>query len=147
MKTLNIFATIAVIVLFVAASCKKTEGNWKKMKLDKTEVVFNSEGGEEIVTVLNYSALWLGGAETYRFVNAEWQVDRLFSPQNSDVAITQDVLEGRLSVSVICFVDISAYARRRTFELIDEGIMPFYLFAEFNDFYCKINRRIAELGF
>ncbi len=94
MKTLHIFATIAVIVLFVAASCKKTEGNWKKMKLDKTEVVFNSEGGEEIVTVLNYSALWLGGAETYRFVNAEWQVDRLFSPQNSDVAITQDVLEG-----------------------------------------------------
>ena len=72
MKTLHIFATIAVIVLFVAASCKKTEGNWKKMKLDKTEVVFNSEGGEEIVTVLNYSALWLGGAETYRFVNAEW---------------------------------------------------------------------------
>lgn len=53
----------------------------------------------------------------------------------------------RFPVSVIRFVGISTYARRRTFELIDKGIMTFYIFAEFNDFYRKINGKIAELGF
>ena len=51
----------------------------------------------------------------------------------------------RFSVSVIRFVDISAYARRRTFELINKRIMTFYYFAEFNDFTAKSTERSRSL--
>lgn len=62
-----------VVLFLLGASCVK--GKWPAIRLDKPELTFSSEGGEETVIALNYSYLGISCAwEGTQMVNgkSEW---------------------------------------------------------------------------
>ena len=62
MKHFGILAAMAALIL-MGVSCKRVmvDGEWAPIKMDKSEVHFTSEGGEETVTALNYGGWWING--------------------------------------------------------------------------------------
>lgn len=69
MKNPGICAALAAMVL-ASVSCDPSryiDGAWEPIEMDKAEVHFTAEGGEETVTVLNYSSWWMhyGYEDTY----------------------------------------------------------------------------------
>lgn len=67
------FWTCTVMLFLLGTSC--TLGKWPAIRLDKSELSFSSEGGEETITALNYSSLGISCAwEGMQIVNGknEW---------------------------------------------------------------------------
>ena len=57
-------------------SCEETilDGAWDPMELDKTHVNFPSEGGQNTVSVLNYTRWWInGGYDFAELVDSQWE--------------------------------------------------------------------------
>lgn len=64
------FLTGLVVLFLLGTSCVK--GKWPAIRLDKPELTFSSEGGEETVMALNYSYLGILYAwEGTQIVNGE----------------------------------------------------------------------------
>ena len=84
----RILTILAAIVCLCA--CEQKDGDWKPMKLDKQELTFTSEGGEQVVTVTNYSGWWISGA--YNDNNRQ----NYIYPTSTDgeEAYTYDILDG-----------------------------------------------------
>ena len=72
------------------AACEQKDGDWKPMTLDKQELTFSYEGGEQVVTVTNYSGWWISGA--YNDNNKQ----NYIYPTSTDgeEAYTYDILDG-----------------------------------------------------
>ena len=45
----------------VMTSCEEVDGNQTPIKLDKSELIFSSVGGEQTVTAVNYNSWWISG--------------------------------------------------------------------------------------
>ena len=72
----HFFQTIlfAAAMIMVVCSCEELQkdGAWDPVELDKSNIEFSSEGGEETVTALNYSSWWInGGYESVTQVNGK----------------------------------------------------------------------------
>lgn len=66
---------IIILITAVSAfiSCEHVlcvDGAWDPMELDKTHVNFPSEGGQNTVSVLNYTLWWIVGGYTSDFIHA-----------------------------------------------------------------------------
>lgn len=66
---------IIILITAVSAfiSCEHVlcvDGAWDPMELDKTHVNFPSEGGQNTVSVLNYTLWWIVGGYTNGFIHA-----------------------------------------------------------------------------
>ena len=60
------------------------------MKLDKQELTFSSEGGEQVVTVTNYSGWWISGA-----YNDNKRQNYIYpTSTDGEEAYTYDILDG-----------------------------------------------------
>ena len=67
-----LFAT----AIMVACSCEELQkdGAWDPVELDKSNIEFTAEGGQETVTALNYTSWWInGGYESAVQVNGKWE--------------------------------------------------------------------------
>ena len=89
---------ILLLTLALCLSCKEQmEGGWDPIKVDKSEVVFPSSGGEETVTVLNYEGWWiLYGYEDRQKIDGVWQYINQVRSATSEGAdpYSYDILEG-----------------------------------------------------
>ena len=62
--------------IMVACSCEELQkdGAWNPVELDKSNIEFPAEGGQETVTALNYTSWWInGGYESAVQVNGKWE--------------------------------------------------------------------------
>lgn len=87
---MRLFAHISICVaLFIAAACQKFTaddlGNWEPIKFDKSELNFSTEGGEQTVSILNYSK-WclLYGYEDIQSVNGSWEYTNIVRAHSSN---------------------------------------------------------------
>lgn len=116
----RILILLAAIVCLAACEHEQKDGDWKPMTLDKQELTFSSEGGEQVVTVTNYSGWWISGA--YNDNNKQNHI----YPTSTDgeKAYTYDILDGgwyRVTVpdkgrsnTVVISVDPNDTAKPRT---------------------------------
>ena len=93
-QILTIMAAIACL-----CSCEETilDGAWDPMELDKTHVNFPSKGGQNTVSVLNYTRWWInGGYDFAELVDSQWEYRGYVHATSSDgeQACTYDILEG-----------------------------------------------------
>ena len=79
-------------------SCEETilDGAWDPMELDKTHVNFPSEGGQNTVSVLNYTRWWIiGGEEVFRIDDQKINSDYIHADSSDgEEACTYDILDG-----------------------------------------------------
>ena len=93
---------IIILITAVSAfiSCEHVlcvDGAWDPMELDKTHVNFPSEGGQNTVSVLNYTRWWIsGGYDLAELVDNQWEYRGYVHATSSDgeEACTYDILEG-----------------------------------------------------
>ena len=92
-RILTIIAAIACL-----CSCKENifDGAWDPMELDKTHVNFPSEGGQNTVSVLNYTRWWIiGGEEVFRIDDHKINSDYIHADSSDgEEACTYDILDG-----------------------------------------------------
>ena len=92
-RILTIIAAIACL-----CSCKENifDGAWDPMELDKTHVNFPSEGGQNTVSVLNYTRWWIiGGEEVFRIADQKINSDYIHADSSDgEEACTYDILDG-----------------------------------------------------
>ena len=85
------------VAIFALYGCKgPMDGGWEAPKLDKNELHFAAEGGEQTVTILNYSQWWIAyGYEGTEFVDGILRYKNFVraTSSNEDV-ITYDLLDG-----------------------------------------------------
>lgn len=100
MKHFGIWAAMAALIM-AGTSCDKVEygkdGDWDPIKLDKPEVHFTADGGEETVTAKNYSRWWfIGGYEDTQYVDGRWEYVNYVYAGSTDgqEAYTYDILDG-----------------------------------------------------
>ena len=87
------------MLLLCSFSCEHDDpdGAWDPIKIDKPELHFTSDGGEEIVTATNYASWWInGGFEDSQYVNGTWEYVNYVYAGSSDgeEAYTYDILDG-----------------------------------------------------
>lgn len=91
---------ILIIIAAIASlwSCEETiyDGAWVPMELDKTHVNFPPEGGQNTVSVLNYTRWWIsGGYEIIRIADQKIDSDYIHaSSSDGEEAYTFDILDG-----------------------------------------------------
>lgn len=91
---------LLIAVLFpLIMSCEKLEldGKWDPIKVDKQHLNFTSEGGEQKVTMQNYSRWRISGAyENATQVNGSIEYTNYIHPTSTDgeEAYTYDQLDG-----------------------------------------------------
>ena len=90
-----LFAT----AIMVACSCEELQkdGAWDPVELDKSNIEFPAEGGQETVTALNYTSWWInGGYESAIQVNGKWEYTNYVHASSSEgeETNTYDVLDG-----------------------------------------------------
>ena len=98
MHKLTILAALTALLL-CSFSCEHEtpDGQWDPIEMDKPEVHFTSEGGEQTVTATNYSGWWInGGYEDAQYVNGKWEyVNYVYSSStDGQEACTYDILDG-----------------------------------------------------
>lgn len=82
---------ILLVAIVSLCGCNKMiDGDWEPMKLDKQQLTFTSEGGEEVVTVTNYTVWWISGA--YNDNNRQNYI--LPTSTDGEEAYTYDILDG-----------------------------------------------------
>ena len=93
----NIFTLLALVVSVIITSCEELEGKWDLIEVDKQELSFGSDGGEQTVIVKNYSTWWInGGYESSRLVDGVIEYVNYVYPMSSDGedVCTYDILDG-----------------------------------------------------
>ena len=94
MRKLGIlFLSVASILL---AGCDKDEpdGLWPPIKLDKSSITFSAQGGQETVSMKNYSFWWINaGYEGMENINGEWVYNNVATPECSE-EYNYDILDG-----------------------------------------------------
>lgn len=91
---------ILIIIAAIASlwSCEETiyDGAWVPMELDKTHVNFPPEGGQNTVSVLNYTRWWIsGGYEIIRIADQKIDSDYIHaSSSDGEEAYNFDILDG-----------------------------------------------------
>ena len=99
MKHFGILAAMAALIM-TGTSCEDKfakNGDWPPIMMDKSEVHFTSEGGEETVTAKNYSYWWInGGYEDALEVNGRLDYLNYVCAESTDGqdAYTYDILDG-----------------------------------------------------
>lgn len=98
MKHLGILAAMTALFM-IGTSCESVlkDGAWDPIEMDKPEVHFTSDGGEETVTAKNYSGWWInGGYEDFQNVNGQWEYVNYIYAGSTDgqEAYTYDILDG-----------------------------------------------------
>lgn len=91
-KLITLFVLIALVVI---TSCEEYDGKWRPMKVDKQHLNFTAEGGEQSVTLLNYSRWWIsGGYESYDPTNGGY-TNYLYPTSTGGMDFyTYDLLDG-----------------------------------------------------
>lgn len=92
---------LAVLVILALVSCGRNNPDGGdsalKIKVDKSQVSFTAEGGEQTVTMTNYP-LWSinGGYEDMVFENGKWTYVNYVSPKSSsgEATYSANVLDG-----------------------------------------------------
>ena len=96
-----------IITLLAALACicscdgvfenKVLDGRWEPMELDRQHLNFTSEGGEQVVVVLNYSRWWISGAYDYaKMFDGKLECWNYVHPTSSggEETCTFDILDG-----------------------------------------------------
>ena len=84
-----LFAT----AIMVACSCEELQkdGAWDPVELDKSNIEFTAEGGQETVTALNYTSWWInGGYESAIKVNGKWEYTNYVHASSSEGEVEFD---------------------------------------------------------
>ena len=98
MKHMGLLVALAVLAL---VSCERNnpdgDESTLKIKVDKSQISFPAEGGEQTVTMTNYS-LWAinGGYEDMVFEDGKWTYVNYVSPKSSsgEATYSSNVLDG-----------------------------------------------------
>lgn len=91
----KIFAILTAIVCINSCEESIKDGAWDPIELDKTHVNFTSEGGQNTVSVLNYSRWWISGAYDLEKGPGD-DYEYYIHPTSTDGkdAFTYDILDG-----------------------------------------------------
>jgi len=96
----HFFQTIlfAAAMIMVVCSCEELQkiGAWDPVELDKNNIEFSSEGGEETVTALNYPSWWInGGYESVTQVNGKSEYNNyIYATSSGGKTNMCDLLDG-----------------------------------------------------
>lgn len=95
MKHFGIWAALAALIM-MGPSCEQLDGGWPPIKLDKSEVHFTADGGEETVTATNYSGWWINGGYEVRKDDGGLEYIYYIHSDSTDGqnAYTYDILDG-----------------------------------------------------
>ena len=92
------FTLLALIISVVITSCESNEvpdGKWKPIKVDKQQLNFLSDGGEQTGTMQNYSSWWIsGGYVAHDQVKNEYTGYVYPVSTGGEDACTYDLLDG-----------------------------------------------------
>ena len=83
----KIYTLLALISFFAMTSCEKgpSIGDWPPIELDKQQLTFAAEGGEQTVTVENYNHWWInGGYEEAIMVNGRTEYINYVYPTSTE---------------------------------------------------------------
>ena len=90
--------SLFAIAIIAVCSCEELQkdGAWDPIELDKNNLEFSSQGGQETVTALNYTSWWIsGGYESATQVNGEWKyINYVYATSSREDTNTSDVLDG-----------------------------------------------------
>ncbi len=91
----KLFTLLVLAVALMLTSCEEYDGIQTPIKLDKSELTFPSVGGEQTVTMQNYSSWWIGGGYE-DFDQAKNEYTNYVYPTSTDGedACTYDLLDG-----------------------------------------------------
>ena len=91
----KIFTLLALVVAVVVTSCEEYDGRWKPIEVDKSQLSFTPEGGEQTITVLNYNRWWIsGGYEDYDKAKNEYTNYVYPTSTDGEEICTYDLLDG-----------------------------------------------------
>lgn len=94
-----IYSLMVLVAASTMTSCEDVDVDGKQIpiKLDKSELIFSSAGGEQTVTAVNYNSWWIsGGYEDTKYVNGVSEYVNYVYPTSTDGedACTYDLLDG-----------------------------------------------------
>ena len=90
-----ILCLMAIVAASVMTSCEEVDGNQTPIKLDKSELIFSSVGGEQTVTAVNYNSWWIsGGYEDFDQAKNEYTNYVYPTSTDGEDACTYDLLDG-----------------------------------------------------
>ena len=93
----QIFLLAAMITAVCSCEEMQKDGAWDPVKLDKSHVEFPSEGGQNTISVLNYTRWWInGGYEAATQVGDYFEYTNYICATSSggEEAYTDDILDG-----------------------------------------------------
>ena len=91
----KMFTLLALVVAVVMTSCEEYDGRWKPIEVDKSQLSFTPEGGEQTITVLNYNRWWIsGGYEDYDKAKNEYTNYVYPTSTDGEDICTYDLLDG-----------------------------------------------------
>ena len=94
-----IYYLMALVVAVEMTSCEDVDVDGKQtpIKLDKSDLIFSSVGGEQTVTAVNYNSWWISESyEDKKYVNGVSEYVNYVYPTSTDGedACTYDLLDG-----------------------------------------------------
>lgn len=91
----KLFTLLVLAVALMLTSCEEYDGKQTPIKLDKSELTFPSVGGEQTVTMQNYSSWWIsGGYVAHDQVKNEYTGYVYPVSTGGEDACTYDLLDG-----------------------------------------------------
>ena len=91
----KLFALLVLVIAVVMTSCEEVDGNQAPIKLDKSELIFSSVGGEQTVTAVNYNSWWISaGYEDSDQARNEYTNYVYPTSTDGEDACTYDLLDG-----------------------------------------------------
>ena len=91
----KMFTLLALVVAVVMTSCEEYDGRWKPIEVDKSQLSFTPEGGEQTVTAVNYKSWWIsGGYEDFDQAKNEYTNYVYPTSTDGEDVCTYDLLDG-----------------------------------------------------
>jgi hypothetical protein len=86
---------MVIVAASVMTSCEEVDGKQTPIKLDKSELIFSSVGGEQTVTAVNYNNWWIsGGYEDFDQAKNEYTNYVYPTSTDGEDVCTYDLLDG-----------------------------------------------------
>ena len=123
MKKLFRLLACCLCAAFALVSCETKEGGWDPISLDKYEVSFGTDGGEEVITSSNYPGMYIMKLEN---LTTQEKGNRSKDRQSANMEGIELKVEGN---RLIVTVDASKEPRSWMINLsyLDAGCSPIYV--------------------
>ncbi len=125
-----IYFVLSTLSILAMSSCER-DGVWEAMELNRSHVSFPSEGGQSIVTLLNYGGWWISGGYSIVVDDQPNSSDYINATSSEGANGLSDTLDGGWyralipekgrSNTVVIIVDPNEGAPRRTFIQMSVG--------------------------